>query len=202
MKTCSNYPVSQQKGTQNQQPHCQAVLVERFLQPCFNKLPYVSICSTTGESELTFQRAAPCALWTHQPQVSTPTSSITLNDRLTDWRPSVITPEYCPSHPPLFSTSSHEIKKGLFCPTNWTKSSFYSNCSLAFCCQKRLALCSLKKQQTSLSCRGGQHASLLGASGTLNTIIIWVGAVCVCVCVRWPVASSSPFPKCFFSQRA
>lgn len=36
-------------------PCASSVLVERFLPLRFNKLPYISICSTTGESELTFQ---------------------------------------------------------------------------------------------------------------------------------------------------
>lgn len=73
-----------------------SVLVERSLPSRFNKLPYVSICSTTGESELTFQSAAPCALWMHRPKVSTSASFITLNDRLTEWRPSVIAPQNTP----------------------------------------------------------------------------------------------------------
>ncbi len=74
-KTCSNYSLSQHKSTQNYQPgawssvHCaSSVLVERFLPSRFNKLPYVSICSTTGESELTFQSAGACASWMHDPK--------------------------------------------------------------------------------------------------------------------------------------
>lgn len=90
--------------------HCvSSVLLRRFLPSCFNKLPYVSICSTTEESELTFQSAGPCALWIHRPRISTSTSFITLNDWLTDWRPSVITPERPPCcflcfHPLLLSS--------------------------------------------------------------------------------------------------
>lgn len=53
-----------------------SVLVERFPPSRFNKLPYVSICSTTGESELTFQSAGP-----HRPRISTSTPFITLNER-------------------------------------------------------------------------------------------------------------------------
>lgn len=73
------------------------VLVESF-----NKLPYVSICSTTGEWELTFQSAGPCTLWMHRPRISTSTLFITLNDWLTEWRPSVITPKHPPAAFPSF----------------------------------------------------------------------------------------------------
>lgn len=56
----------------------------------FNKLPYVSICSSTGESELTFQSVGCFAFRMQRPKISTSVPFITLNDWMTEWRPSVI----------------------------------------------------------------------------------------------------------------
>lgn len=136
--------------------HCvSSVLLRRFLPSCFNKLPYVSICSTTEESELTFQSAGPCALWIHRPRISTSTSFITLNDWLTDWRPSVITPKRPPLLLSLLSST----------PSQQSPSSWPTNSSLAsspFADLLSLLLQEVpgtwpfqsKKQQTRLSCRG------------------------------------------------
>lgn len=144
--------------------HCvSSVLVESFLHSCFNKLPYVSICSTTGESDLTFQSAGPCALWTHRPRVSTSATFITLNDWLTEWRPSVIAPE---TPPAAFTTFIH------FCPpvphfmTDKPNQSLLSPPFVAFLLSSlRLeGTCPLQfqKQQTRLSCQG------------VNTLLRWV----------------------------
>lgn len=200
MKTCSNYSVSQHKGTRNQPSGCLAVSLEKFLQSCFNKLPCVSICSTTGEWELTFQRAAPCALRAQQPQVSSSASFITPNDWMADRRPSVTTPEYCPSNPccvPLLP-----INCLFFAQINERKSSFYSNRSLALGCSDRLALCSRGNNRQG-SPAGGSTGFSAGCLGHVNTIKICVGAVCahVCVCGRCPVASSSLYPNRLFSFR-
>lgn len=91
-----------------------SVLVEKFLPLCFHKLPYVSICSTTAEWELTFQSASPCALWTRCAQVSTSTPFIMHNDWLTEWRPSVITSERRPLllfHPLFLAVSALLVQR-------------------------------------------------------------------------------------------
>lgn len=177
--------------------HCaSSVLVERFLPLRFNKLPYVSICSTTREWELTFQSAGPCVLWMHWPQIFTWTPFITLNDWLTKWRPSVITPKQPPccfpllyplllTSPPFLSNKLNPVE---FLLHLWLLSPVGSAGTCPFQSQK---------QQTRLSCRGGQQTSLLGGLKMLKADL---GCV-VAVCGRLPVASSFQFQAFFKNQR-
>lgn len=136
-----------------------SVLVERSLPSRFNKLPYVSICSTTGESELTFQSAAPCALWMHRPKVSTSASFITLNDRLTEWRPSVIAPQNTPLlFSPPSSAFSHQSPPFLK-PSQVSPPSVAPLLSLLLLEVQQLALLNLRNNRQGSPAVGSTHFS-------------------------------------------
>lgn len=141
--------------------HCvSSVLVERFLPSCFNKLPYVSICSTTGESELTFQSAGPCALWIHQPRIL---PQLHLSRSTTGWqnegrpssppkRPPAAFPTFIRSFSPVPHFAIDKLKANLVSPSFGAPLlSFAGTCPFQS-----------QKQQTRLSCRG------------VNTLLSWV----------------------------